>query len=84
METLNDGAHASFKAFLTCMGFKKNPEYLPSLEAYTKHLVKYCRYLTYMNEMFKAGKEKKHVLEGVKNLHKPARLWKVQRAKAAP
>ena len=84
METLNDGAHASFKAFLTCVGFKKNPEYLPSPDAYTKHLVTYCRYLTYMHEMFKAGKDRKHVLEGVRNLHQPASHWQVQQAKAAP
>lgn len=81
METLHDGAHASFRAFLTCIGFKKNPEYLPSPQAYSKHLVTYCKYLDYMEGMFKAGKEKKHVLEGVKNLHRPASHWQ---AKAAP
>lgn len=83
METLNDGAHVSFRAFLTCIGFIKNPQYRPSAEAYTKHLVTYCRYLEYMEKMFKAGKEKQHVLEGVKNLHKPDSHWKAQQAKAA-
>lgn len=82
METLHDGAHASFKAFLTVIGMKKNPEWLPSPDAYVQHLVAYCKYLDYMEGMFKAGKEKKHVLEGVINLHRPASYWKEQQAKA--
>jgi len=81
IETLHDGAHVSFKAFLTCIGFVKNPQYRPSAEAYTKHLVTYCRYLTYMRDMFKAGKSKQDVLDGLRNLHKPAEHWKEQQAK---
>lgn len=61
---------------------KKNPEYLPSPEAYVKHLVTYCKYLDYMEGMFNAGKEKKHVLDGVINLHRPASYWQEQQAKA--
>jgi hypothetical protein len=78
METLHDGAHVSFRAFMTCIGFKNNPENLPSPEAYSKHLVTYCKYLDYMHGMFKAGKEKKHVLEGIKNLHRPASHWQAK------
>jgi hypothetical protein len=81
METLHDGAHVSFRAMLTCIDFAKHPEQLPSAEAYRKHLVAYCKYLDYMHNMFKAGKEKKHVLDGVKNLHRPTSHWQ---AKAAP
>lgn len=83
METLHDGAHASFKAFLTVIGMRKNPEFLPSAEAYTKHLLTYCKYLDYMEGMLRAGKEKKHVLEGVKNLHRPATHWQASQAKVA-
>lgn len=83
METLHDGAHVSFKAFLTVIGMKKNPEYLASAQFHTQHLVTYCKYLDYMEGMFKARKDKKHVLEGVKNLHRPASYWQVQQGKAA-
>jgi hypothetical protein len=82
METLHDGAHVSFKAFLTVIGMKKNPEFLPSQQTYVQHLVTYCKYLDYMEEMFNAGKEKKHVLDGVINLHRPASYWQEQQTKA--
>lgn len=76
-DMLNDGAHASFSAFMSCIGLIRNPQFLPSAERYWGHLKKYCDYLNYMHEMFKAGKEKKHVLQGVINLHRPASDWKV-------
>ena len=72
MDTLNDGAHVSFRAFLTVIGWAKNPEHLPSPDHYRKHLQKYCAYLTYMHGMFKAGKQKADVLLGVQKLHTPA------------
>ena len=75
IDTLNDGAHASFRAFLTCIGLARNPENLPAADKYCEHLATYCRYLNYMHEMFKAGKTKADVLSGVKNLHKPASHW---------
>jgi hypothetical protein len=73
METLHDGAHVSFRAFLTVIGTVKNPEYLGSdfPGKYLVHLNTYCNYLNYMRQMFKAGKSKEVVLAGVKNLHKP-------------
>jgi hypothetical protein len=73
IDILNDGAHASFRAFMTCIGWIRNPAYVPSPDEYCKHVSKYCDYLNYMHEMFKAGKEKKDVLAGVINLHRPAR-----------
>lgn len=76
IRTLNDGAHASFRAFMTCIGLARNPEYLPSPDKYCEHLVTYCKYLDYMHNMFKSGKAKEDVLSGVKNLHKPASHWK--------
>jgi hypothetical protein len=72
MHILHGGAHGSFHAFLTCIGLSRNPENLPSPQEHREHLQKYCAYLEYMNGMFKAGKEKRHVLAGVKNLHRPA------------
>ena len=71
IDTLHDGAHASFRSFLTCIGWVRNPENMPSPEKYCQHLNTYCNYLNYMHQMFKAGKNKKDVLTGVKNLHQP-------------
>lgn len=75
MDTLNDGAHASFRAFLTCIGFARNPQNLPSPDKYCEHLAMYCRYLDYMHGMFKAGRQKADVLAGLINLHRPASHW---------
>lgn len=71
IDTLHDGAHASFRAFGTCIALANNPEGLLPVEKYRSHLTTYFNYLNYMHEMFKSGKEKKHVLEGVKNMHRP-------------
>ena len=76
MDTLNDGAHASFRAFMTCIGLARNLQDLPLPEEYCKHLATYCTYLDYMHDMFKAGKEKKDVLSGLINLHRPGDHWK--------
>jgi hypothetical protein len=72
IEFLHSGAHGSFHSFLTCIGLARNPENLPPPQKHREHLQRYCAYLEYMHGMFKAGKEKKHVLAGVKNLHRPA------------
>lgn len=83
-DTLNDGAHVSFRSFLTCIGLIKHPEYLGSdfTERYLRHLNTYCNYLNYIHEMFKGGKTKEAVLGGVKNLHKPASYWAEQQKAA--
>ncbi|MGB8768499.1 MAG: hypothetical protein WCC92_02720 [Candidatus Korobacteraceae bacterium] len=77
MDTLNDGAHVSFTAFVTCMGLARNPEFLPAEypDLISKHLTTYCKYLKYMHDMFKARKSKQDVLTGVINLHRPAGHW---------
>jgi hypothetical protein len=80
MDTLNDGAHLSFRAFVTCIGLIKNPQCLGDdfRDKYLKHLNTYCNYLNYMHGMFKGGKSKDAVLAGVKNLHRPASYWAKQ------
>jgi hypothetical protein len=80
LDTLNDGAHLSFAAFMTCIGLAHNPQYLSQdfVEKYFKHLTTYCTHLDYMHDMFKAGKTKNDVLTGVKTLHKPDSYWKRQ------
>lgn len=72
VDMLNDGAHVSFRGFLTCIGLERNPQNITSPERYRKHLTIYCDNLNYMHGMFKAGREKKHVLDGLISLHRPA------------
>jgi hypothetical protein len=76
IDTLHDGAHVSFRSFLTCIGWKLHPENMPAPDAYCKHLKTYCDYLNYMAGAFKAGKNKADVLIGVKNMHRPAAYWR--------
>jgi hypothetical protein len=83
VDTLHDGAHVSFRSFLTCIGCIRNPENLPAPDRYCKHLRTYCDYLNYMHQAFKAGKSKEDVLVGVKNLHRPASHWQ-SRTLASP
>lgn len=59
MDSLHEGAHTSFRAFMTCIGLARGHTLMPSPEIYAKHLSIYCQYLDYMHGMFKAGKEKK-------------------------
>lgn len=71
IDTLHDGAHASYRSFLTCIGWARNPENVPDHKRYSQHLNTYCTYLNYMHDMFKAGKRKEDVLVGLKNMHRP-------------
>jgi hypothetical protein len=75
IDTLHDGAHASFRAFLTCIALARNPEGLPSADRYAQHLKTYCTYLNHMHEMFRAGRKKEDVLIAVRNLHRPLSDW---------
>lgn len=84
IDTLHDGAHVSFRSFLTCIGLVRNPENLPSLERYGKHLRTYCDYLNYMHQAFKVGKKKEDVLVGVKNLYPPASHWQTTNPVGGP
>src|SRR5579884_1854540 len=70
IDTLNDGAHASFRSFLTCMGWIKNPQMMPQTDQYLRYLNTYCNILNRMHDDFKANKDKKEVLEEVKKLYR--------------
>jgi hypothetical protein len=72
IDTLHDGAHVSFRSFLTCIGWVRNPEYRPSPEEYCKYLEMYCRHLDSIHGHFKAGRSKEQVLVFIKHLHDPA------------
>jgi hypothetical protein len=75
MDTINSNAHASFASIITCLGLARNAEYQKQIPKHLDHWTRLCDYLNYMEEMFKAGKAKEHVLAGVRNLHKPASAW---------
>jgi hypothetical protein len=68
LDVLHDGAHVSFAAFITANTVAQHPDYLPPNFAakYHEDLRKRCTYLKYINDMFKAGKDKQDVLEGLK------------------
>ena len=78
VETLHAGAHGSISAFMTWIGLANHPEMLPAPDKYIEHLGKYCNYLDYMHQMFKAGKTKQDVLTAVINLHRPSSYWQAQ------
>jgi len=80
MDMLNTSAHASFPLFITAIGIARNPACQTGFPKHIEHLQKYCNYLNYMEGMFNAGKPKEHVLQGVRNLHKPASAWKQETA----
>jgi hypothetical protein len=43
IDTLHDGAHASFRSYLTCIGWIRNPEHLPSADDYSQALLERTR-----------------------------------------
>jgi hypothetical protein len=75
MNMLNDSAHASIRAIAISVGIGHSPELKPMIHRHVEHCKKLCVYLNYMEQMFRAGKDKSVVSGGVKNLHKPASAW---------
>jgi len=75
LSVVNTAAHASFAAIMTCVGFARHKEYQDVIPKHLDHWTRLCIHLNYMEDMFKAGKAKEHVLAGVRNLHKPASAW---------
>jgi hypothetical protein len=90
IDNLNDGAHVGFGAMQMIVNIAQNPEYTPNIAAYLKHVDDYCVRINYMRQMFEGGRDKKTVLEAVKNLHRPKEYWEqkameaVAAAKDAP
>jgi hypothetical protein len=82
IDHLNDGAHVAFPALQICVTLAQKPEDMKDVGKYYKHLDSICTKLNYMRGMFEGGKEKKHILAGVMNLHRPASYWN-QKSKEA-
>lgn len=82
IDNLNDGAHVGFGAMQIIVNIAQNTEYTPNMAAYLKHVDDYCVRINYMRQMFEGGRDKKTVLEAVKNLHRPKQYWE-QKAREA-
>jgi hypothetical protein len=83
MDTLNDGAHISFKSLMTSISLAKNPNYISGYAGrYFEHLNTYCAYLNHLHGLFKAGRPKDVVLAAAINLHRPASYWEAQQKRA--
>lgn len=75
IDNLNDGAHVGFGAMQMIVNIAQNPEYTPNMEKYLEHINNHWAKINYMRQMFECGKDKKTVLEGVMNLHRPKEYW---------
>jgi hypothetical protein len=64
------------------MGLAQKPEYVMDFEKYYKHVDSICTKLNYIREMFEGGKEKRHILGAVVNLHRPGSYWDQKRKEA--
>lgn len=71
IDNLNDGAHVGFGALQMVVNLGQNPDYIPDLAAYLKHVDTYCVRLNYMRQMFEAGKDKQIVRDAVIRMHRP-------------
>lgn len=76
MDTINQGAHASFSAMMMVIGLAKNPEYLAALTdgRYFDHISVNCSYLDHARKQFKAGKNKADIVAEMIELHSPKKL----------
>jgi hypothetical protein len=83
IDILHNSAHASFAAMSTAIGFARDPDFKFNYDGYKKHLENYCVRLEYMHMMFKGGKSKADVMDGVIALHRPASYWQDRAVKDA-
>jgi uncharacterized protein YegL len=74
MDTINQGAHASFSAMMMVIGFARHPEHLEPYTSgrYFKHVDTYYRNLEQVHEMFKKDVDKATVLSVLINMSRPA------------
>jgi hypothetical protein len=82
IDNLNDGAHVGFGAMQMIVNIAQNPEFIPNMAKYIKHVENYCVRIDYMRRMFEAGKDKDVVLGAIKNMHRSKEYWE-QKAKEA-
>ena len=77
MDTLNQGAHNSFSTMLTTVSIvrAKPEEWHPRIEKHVKHWQRYVEYLNHIEQLFRAGRNKEHVLQAIINMHRSIKRW---------
>lgn len=87
MDTINQGAHASFFAMMMVIGFARHPEHLEPYTSgrYFKHVETYYRNLKQVRDMFAKDADKATVLKVLVNMSRPATiLFKKEEPEGAP
>lgn len=74
-EIINDAAHVGFGAMQMVVNLNESPESLSFLPNYMKHVENYIIRINYMRQMFEGGKDKRAVMEGMINIHRPKAYW---------
>jgi hypothetical protein len=74
-EIINDAAHVGFGAMQMVINLNESSESLSFLPNYMKHVENYIIRINYMRQMFEGGKDKKTVMEGMINIHRPKEYW---------
>jgi len=74
-DIINDAAHVGFGAMQMVVNLNDNSENLSFLPNYMKHVENYIIRINYMRQMFEGGKDKKTVMEGMINIHRPKEYW---------
>jgi hypothetical protein len=82
MDTLNDGAHVSFKSLMMARSYFNRPESVMTPERFAAYIRDRLIKITYMKGMFASGKPREHVLDGVRAMHQPASYWEEQQRAA--
>jgi hypothetical protein len=74
MDTINQGAHASFSAMMMVIGFARYPEHLEPYTSgrYFKHVQTYYRNLKQVRDLFATDVDKATVLRALVNMSGPA------------
>jgi hypothetical protein len=77
MDTLNQGAHNSFATMLTTVSIvrAKPEEWHPRIKKHVEHWQKYVEYLNHIEQLFRAGRKKEHVLQAIINMHRSIKRW---------
>lgn len=86
MDTINQGAHATFSAMMMVIGFARHPEYLEPYTSgrYFKHVETYHRNLKQVRDMFAKDVDKATVLKVLVNMSRPANVLFKEEREGAP
>ncbi len=77
MDALNQNAHNSFSTMLTTISVVRSQpeEWKPRIKRHIEHWQKYVEYLNQVEQLFRAGRKKEHVLQAITNMHRSIKRW---------